>query len=83
MKQLPFFDVLNTRSDRLIASVYRKSTFTGLLRNYNSFVPFTCKKGLIKTLIERTFRMNNTWVGFHLDLEKLKVILQKMNTHLS
>ena len=40
MKQLPLLDVLNTRSDRLITSIYRKSTFTGLLRNYNSFVPF-------------------------------------------
>ena len=77
MKQLPFLDVLNTRSDRLTTSVYRKSTFTGLLQNYNSFVPFTYKKGLIKTLIDRTFRLNNIWVGFHLDLEKLKVILQK------
>ena len=77
MKQLPFLDVLNTRSDRLTTSVYRKSTFTGLLQNYNSFVPFTYKKGLIKTLIDRTFHLNNTWVGFHLDLKKLKVILQK------
>ena len=77
MKQVPFLDVLNTRSDRLTTSVYRKSTLTGLLQNYNSFVPFTYKKGLIKTLIDRTFRLNNTWVGFHLDLEKLKVILQK------
>ena len=77
VKQLPFLDVLNTRSDRLTTTVYRKSTFTGLLQNYNSFVPFTYKKGLIKTLVDRTFRLNNTWVGFHLDLEKLKVILQK------
>ena len=79
MKQLPFLDVLSTRSDRLITSVYRKSLFTGLLQNYNSFVPlpFTYKKGLIKTLIDRTFRLNSTWDGFHLDFEKLKVILQK------
>ena len=28
-------------------------------------------------MIDRTFRLNNTWDGFHLDLEKLKVILQK------
>ena len=77
MKQLPFMDVLNTRSEILITSVYRKSTFTGLLQNCNGFVPFTYKKGLIKTLIDRTFPLNNTWDGFHLDLEKLKVILQK------
>ena len=70
MKQLPFLDVLSTRSNRLIISTYRQSTFTGLLQNYNSFVPYTYKKGLIKTLIDRTFHLNNTWDGFHLDLEQ-------------
>ena len=40
-KQIPFFDVLSTHSDRLITGVHRKSTFTGLLQNYNIFVPFT------------------------------------------
>ena len=77
MKQLPFLDVLSTRSHRLITSVYRKGTFTGLLQNYNSFVPFTYKKGLIKTLIDPSFCLYNTWHGFHLDFEKLNVILQK------
>ena len=51
MKQLPFLDILNTCSDRLITSAYRKIKFTGLLQNDNSFVPFTYKKGLIKSLI--------------------------------
>ena len=32
MKQLPFLDVLSTSSERLITSVYRKGTFTGLLQ---------------------------------------------------
>ena len=77
MKHLPFLDVLNTHSDRLITSVYRKSTFAELLQKYNNFVPFTYKKGLIKTLIDETFCLNNTWDGFHIDLEKQKVILQK------
>ena len=77
MKHLPFFDIFNTRSDISVTSVYRKSTFTGLLQNDNSFVPFTYKKGLIKSLIDWTFRLNKTWDSFHLDLEKLKVILQK------
>ena len=75
-KQLPFLD-FSTRSDRLITSVYRKSTFIRFLQNYNSFVPFTYKKGLIKTLIDRNFCLNNILDGFHLDFEKLKVILQK------
>ena len=70
-------DVLNTCSDRLITSVYRKSLFTGLLQDYNSFGSFTHKKDLIKTLIEQAFCLNNTWDGCHLGLQKLKVILQK------
>ena len=53
MKQLTFLDILSTRSDRLIASVYRKNTFTGLLLNYNTFVLFTYINGLVKTLIDR------------------------------
>ena len=77
MKQLPFLDILNTCSDRLITSAYRKIKFTGLLQNDNSFVPFTYKKGLIKSLIYWTFRLNHTLDSFHWDLEKLKVILQK------
>ena len=50
MKQLPCLDVLNTRSGRLITNVYRKSTLTGHLQNYKSFVPFTHNKGVIETL---------------------------------
>ena len=76
-KQLLFLDVLNTRSDRSIASVYRKSTFTLLLQNYNSFLLFTYKKNLTETLIDRASRLSNTWDGFHLNFKKLKVILQK------
>ena len=81
MKQLLFLDILSTRSGKLITSVFRRSTFTGLLQNCKVF---TCKKDLIETLIDRTFHSNNTWDNFQLDPEKLKVIFQKKtNTHLS
>ena len=76
-------DILNTPSDRLITSVYTKRTFMGGLQNCNSFAPFTYKKCLIKTLTDRTICLNNIWDGFQLDPEKLKVILQKTNTHLT
>ena len=35
------------------------------------------KLGLIKTLFHRTFKINNTWMGFHTDLQKLSVILRR------
>ena len=36
-----------------------------------------CKRGLIKTLIELTFRINNIWSGFYCDISKLELVLQK------
>ena len=54
LEQLSFLTVLNTCSDILTTSVYKKSTFTELLQNYNSFVSHTYKKGLIKTLFDPT-----------------------------
>ena len=46
-------------------------------------VRFAYKKIFIKTLIDGIFCLNKTWNGFHLDLENLNVILQKINTYLS
>ena len=75
--QLPFLDVLLSKqsvSDRqgsFITSVYRKKTYTGLLTNYFSFTPFKYKLGLIKTLIDRGYKINNTTRGFHNDIKNL------------
>ena len=33
--------------------------------------------GLIRTLVDRTFKINNTWSGFHKDVMKLVQILKK------
>ena len=57
--------------------MYRKPTYIGLLTNYNSFASPKYKKGLIKTLIDQTFRINSTWSGFHYDILNLKSVLQK------
>ena len=45
--------------------VYHKPTFTGLLTNFRSCVPLGYKLRLIKTLIDRIFKINNTWKSFH------------------
>ena len=61
INQLPFLDILNdSSSNKLVTSVYRKPTYTRLLTNYNTFTYPNYKKGLIKTLIDRTFCINNT-----------------------
>ena len=60
-----------------ITSVYRKKTYTGLLTNYFSFTPFKYKLGLIKTLIDRAYKINNTTQGFHNDIKNFSEILKR------
>ena len=51
-----------------ITCVYCKKTFTGLLTNSLSFIPYSYKLGVIRSLVERAYKMNNTWLGFHEDI---------------
>ena len=80
---LPFLDVLLSKqstSDNqcsCVTSVFRKKTYTGLLTNYFSFTPFKYKLGLIKTLIDRAYKINNTTQGFQNDIKNLSVILKR------
>ena len=80
--KLPFLDVIlsKQRSSNnecsCITSVFRKKTYTGLLTNYFSFIPFQYKVGLIKTLIDRAYKINNTTQGFQNDINTLTTILK-------
>ena len=65
--KIPFLDVLVCNKPNLVTSVYRKPTYTGLLTNFFSFTPSKYKNGLIKTLLDRCYKINNTWVGFDKD----------------
>ena len=66
--KIPFLDVLVCNKPNLVTSVYRKPTYTGLLTNFFSFTPSKYKNGLIKTLLDRCYKINNTWIGFDKDL---------------
>ena len=49
--RLPFLDIKIFReNDKFATSVYRKKTFSGVYSNFKSFIPKTCKIGLIKSL---------------------------------
>ena len=75
---LPFLDVLITSSEnKLLTSVYRKKTFTGLFLSFTSFTPFRYKLGLIKTLIDRAFKISYNWAIFHNETIKIKHLLMK------
>ena len=76
--KLAFLDVLvNNNPLNLQTSVFRKKTFTGLLTNYFSFTSFSYKMGLVKTLVDRVYKINNSWLGFHKDIKELTLILRK------
>jgi len=57
--------------------VFRKKMFTGLLTNYFSFTAFSYKIGLVRTLVDRVYKINNSWLGFHDDMKNLTRILRK------
>ena len=75
--KLPFLDILISNNENLQTSVFHKKTYTGLLLNYFSFVPNSYKYGLIKTLIDRMYRINSTWTSFDIDLKNFKQVLLK------
>ena len=60
-----------------VTSTHRKKTYTGLLTNFNSFTSFSYKIGLIRTLIYRAFKINNTNDGFNKDVNDIKTTLQR------
>ena len=61
----------------LQTSVFHKKTCTGILLNCFSFLPGSYKYRLIKTLIDRMYRINKTWASFDVDLKNLKQFLLK------
>ena len=69
--KLPFLDVNINNENSLITSVYHKPTFTGLYTNFHSFSPFQYKIGLIRTLVDRIYKINNNWFTFDSDINKM------------
>ena len=57
--------------------MFRKKTFTGLSTNCFSFISYSFTPGLIRTLVDRAYKINNTWLGFHEDIKRLTKILKK------
>ena len=59
----------------IVTSVYCKKMFTSLFTNYFSFAPLNYKMGLVRTLLDRVYNKNNSWVGYFLNTKKLFSIL--------
>ena len=77
-KFLSFLDILiKNEGNRFSTSVYRKKTSIGLFTQFHSFTPMSYKIGLIRCLIHRAFKISSSYIIFHNELEKIKILLQK------
>ena len=76
--RLPFLDVLVSReAARLVTSIYRKPTFSGLYTNFNSFISDKYKTGLIYCLLFRIFTLTVDWAKFHDEVKYLSDVFRK------
>ena len=57
-------------------AVYQKKAFR-LFTQFDSFTPMSYKIGLIRCLTHRAFKISSSYIIFHNELEKIKVLLQK------
>ena len=73
---LSFLDIKISRENKFVTSVYRKPTFTGVFTNFQSFLPDIYNRGLIETLLHRSFRLCSNYENFHHEIETLKSILK-------
>lgn len=75
---LPFLDVNVIReTNRFSSTVHRKATFSGVYTNFQSFIPENYKRGLISTLLFRSYMITSTYNALHEEIKKLKEILRK------
>ena len=77
---LSFLDVKICRKNgKFVTSVYRKPTFSWVFTNYESFIPTYQKRGLLHTLLHRSFSICCDFKTFHCEIHHLKTILVKNN----
>ena len=77
---LAFLDVYVSRvvgSGRLITSVYRKPTFSGVYTNYDSFIPTAYKSGLVYILLYRSHRICTNWHQIDIEFNKIRSFMLK------
>ena len=76
---LPFLDVLISKLEggTFHTTTYRKPTNTGLLTNFTSFCSYSFKIGLIKTLVDRAYKINSDLLSCTHDHNFISTVLQK------
>ena len=73
--KISLLDISIARSNnKLVTSLYRKKTFSGVYMNHNSFLPTNYKKYLIDTLLFRSYNICIDYSILHNEIKYLKII---------
>ena len=77
--KLPFLGMLLEKNGSQISTcVYRKPTDKGLLLHYQSHMDHRYKTGLLKTMLNRAYRLSSSWQLFFDECEKLKNVFKRL-----
>ena len=63
----------------LETKVYKKPTDTGLLLHYQSHVDVRYKQSLLKTMLNRAFKLSSNWQLFHHECERLTETFSRLH----
>ena len=78
--KLPFLGVeIVKHMSRLETKVYKKPTDTGLLLHYQSHVDVRYKRSLLKTMLNRAFKLSSNWQLFHQECERLTETFSRLH----
>ena len=76
---LPFLGMqLLNRAPQIETKVYIKPTNTGLLLHYQSHFDMRYKRGLLKTMLDRAYRLSACWSYFSEECDRLRVIFSRL-----
>ena len=71
------YQLLN-RSPQIETKVYVKPTNSDLLLHYQSHVDNRYKKGLLRTMLDRTHRLSSSWTHFSDECDRLKTVFSRL-----
>jgi len=78
--KLLFFGMVIIRNGpRLDTKVYVKPTDTDLLLHYESHVDVKYKQSLLKTMLNRAYKLSSTWQFFHQECERLEKVFARLH----
>ena len=76
--ELPFLDVLVYRKNKkLETSVYRKSTYTGLMTKWSSFVPKRYKISAVSSMTYRAIQISSSFEIMHQEFDFIRSITER------